>query len=288
MFMSGPRFLIVAVSMSFIFGACAGVRDQQTAAASPTSASSARPSSPARTASPPAPTLSPATSSPTASPAESPIHNPAAYREGEPYAVTIDPGDFVATVDHPFRPWTPGTQLVYRGGDERVVVSVASKRKTILGVVTTVVHDQVFTDGELTEDTWDWYAQDRAGNVWYFGEATQELEGGTVTTTAGSWEAGVKGAQAGIVMLADPRIGDTYRQEFFQGEAEDVAKVIQLSGSVTVPAGTYDDLVITEDWTPLDPSKVEHKTYARGIGVVFEELVKGGRERLELVEIRSP
>jgi hypothetical protein len=150
------------------------------------------------------------------------------------------------------------------------------------------VHDQVFTGPELTEDTFDWYAQDAAGNVWYFGERTEELEGGKVTSREGSWEAGVDGAQPGIVMLADPVVGETYRQEYLKGEAEDIARVIDLAGHATVKAGTYDDVLVTEEWTPLEPKILEHKSYARGVGVVLEELVKGGKERVQLVSVEGP
>jgi hypothetical protein len=154
-------------------------------------------------------------------------------------------------------------------------------------VTVTVVHDRVFTAGELTEDTFDWYAQDTAGNVWYLGEATVEYDGDS-TSTAGSWEAGVDGAQPGIVMLAHPAVGDAYRQEYLAGEAEDAAKVIELGGTVTVRAGMFRDVVTTEDWTALEPKILEHKSYAPGVGVVLERLVKGGKERNELVKIEGP
>jgi hypothetical protein len=200
----------------------------------------------------------------------------------------LDPDAFVPAIDNPFLPWVPGTRLVYEGGGERIVVTVMRETRVILGITATVVHDQVFDAGELVEDTFDWYAQDSAGNVWYLGETTEELEGGLVVSTAGSWEAGVDGALPGIVMLGDPRLGDRYRQEFYAGEAEDVAKVLELGGTVTVPAGTFEGVLTTEDWTPLEPTLVEHKQYAPGVGVVFEEIVKGGKGRVRLVEISRP
>src|SRR5262249_39798178 len=143
-----------------------------------------------------------------------------------------------------------------------------------------VVSDTVFAAGVLAEDTLDYYAQDRQGNVWYMGESTAEYENGKVTSTAGSWEAGVDGALPGIIMLADPQVGDQYRQEFHAGDAEDLAQVTALSGSVKVPAGSWSgtDVFVTEEWTPLEPDVRERKTYVRGIGNVKTETIKGGKE----------
>ncbi|MFL5755518.1 MAG: hypothetical protein ACJ77N_04385 [Chloroflexota bacterium] len=208
--------------------------------------------------------------------------------QGTPYAPVINPADFTASVDNPYLPWTVGATWTYRGGDERNVVTVLPDTHTVLGVATRVVHDQVFTGSELTEDTFDWYAQDRAGNVWYFGEKTEELERGKVTSREGSWEAGVEGAQPGIVMLANPTVGEAYRQEYKKGEAEDLARVHELGAHVTVKAGTYDDVLVTEEWTPLEPTILEHKSYARGVGVVLEEVIKGAKEHNELVSMTMP
>lgn len=217
--------------------------------------------------------------------------NPAAVVKGEPYRPGIDPADFVDVVDNPYFPLEPGTTLVYEGasGDDQEVVevTVTDDTKVILGITATVVRDQVFVDGELVEDTFDWFAQDRWGNVWYLGEDTKELENGEVVSTEGSWEAGVDGAQPGIVMLAEPHVGDTYRQEFYRGKAVDMARVRGLDESVTVPYGSFDHVLVTEDWTPLEPKFLENKSYARGIGVVLERLVQGGQEMLELVEVRT-
>jgi hypothetical protein len=216
-----------------------------------------------------------------------PARNPAPYVEGADYEPQFDPADFVDTVDNPYLPMEPGTTLVYEGEGERVEVTVTSETREILGVTAVVVRDQVFVDGELAEDTFDWYAQDRWGNVWYLGEETEEYQNGEVVSTEGSWEAGVDGAQPGIIMLADPQVGDAYRQEFYEGEAEDVAKVFALDESVDVPSGTYEEVLVTEDWSLLDPAVVEHKFYAPGIGVVREELIQGGDDVLELVEVRT-
>jgi hypothetical protein len=204
------------------------------------------------------------------------------------YAPRIRPADFGGPVDNPFFPLTPGSRWVYEGrkaeGNERTVVEVTRDTKTILGITAVVVHDTVTKDGSVKEDTFDWYAQDRQGNVWYLGEDTKEYENGAVVSTKGSWEAGVKGAQPGIIMKARPKPGGPYRQEYFKGQAEDYAQVLSTQASVTVPAGTYRDVVKTKDFTPLEPKLLEHKYYAPGVGVVREVTVKGSSGRVELVE----
>ena len=203
-----------------------------------------------------------------------------------------DPDDFVDAVDNPWLPLDPGTVWTYRatGGGEAqtIVVTVTDRTRVVQGVTTTVVHD-VVTDarGRTVEDTVDWYAQDTAGNVWYLGEDTVAHEGGR-TSTKGSWEAGVAGAQAGLVMPARPRVGDGYAQEYRQGVAEDRGEILALDERRVVPLGTYDDLVQTEDTTPLEPGLVERKYYARGVGLVLEERVAGGSGTVELVELRRP
>ena len=182
--------------------------------------------------------------------------------------------------------------MVYRergaGGSGREVVRVTHRTKTIQGVETVVVRDRAYIGGELAEDTRDWYAQDRQGNVWYFGENTKEYENGKVVSTEGSWEAGADGAQAGIVMEAHPKVGDTYSQEDAPGVAEDMATVLSLDASRTVPYGTFDNLLKTRDFSPLEPSVVERKFYAAGIGSVLEKTVKGPRERVVLVRVVRP
>ncbi|MBD3307782.1 hypothetical protein GF339_15230 [candidate division KSB3 bacterium] len=150
----------------------------------------------------------------------------------------------------------------------------------------TVVREREWVDGELEEDTLDWFAQDVDGNVWYFGEDSKEIDEGVVVSTEGSWEAGVDGAQPGILMKGTPQIGDTYRQEYYFGEAEDMASVVSLNASVTVPFGTFTNCLQTEEWTPLEPGVTEYKYYAPGVGLLLEEQVEGGDARVELVEIR--
>ena len=206
------------------------------------------------------------------------------------YDGEINPADFVAQIDNPFLPFTPGTTLIYEGetedGSERIEVNVTNETKVILGVTCTVVRDRVWVDDELVEDTFDWFAQDKEGNVWYFGEDSKEFDAGQVSTE-GSWEAGIDGATPGILMKAAPKVGDAYRQEFYEGEAEDMAEVLSLDESVTVPVGSYANCLQTMEWSPLEPDVVEHKFYARGVGVVLEVQVEGGSDRVELVEIRT-
>jgi hypothetical protein len=154
-----------------------------------------------------------------------------------------------------------------------------------MGVSTVVVSDKVFADGTLSENTSDWYAQDRAGNVWYFGEATLSYENTPAGDPTGSWEAGVDGAQPGVVMLADPLGGDVYRQEFYAGKAEDLALVRHIEPSHKVPAGSYENVLVTEEWSPLEPEVIELKYYAKGIGVVEERQIFGGTELVKLTKV---
>ncbi len=202
------------------------------------------------------------------------------------------PQKWASAIDNPLLPLVPGTRWVYRStsedGNQRIVVTVTDQGKTVNGVAATVVHDRVTkADGTLVEDTFDWYAQDAEGNVWYLGEDTKAYDG-TKVSTEGSWEAGVDGARAGIVMLAHPQPGDAYQQEYYAGEAEDRARVLRTDASVTVPVGSWSDVVQTEDSTPLEPDLLEHKFYAPGIGVVEERDVSGGDEHVVLVQLVQP
>jgi len=205
----------------------------------------------------------------------------------------INPAHFVRDVTNPLFPLKPGTTFFYRGTKDGAPTStkvyVTYKTKRILGVTCTVVHDQAFEDGVLVEDTFDWYAQDDRGNVWYFGEATKELDpSGKVISTEGSWEAGVDGAQPGIIMKAHPRPGDRYRQELAPGVAEDMARVLRPNDDdLCVRYGCFDDIVLTKEWTPLEPDVAEHKYYAEDVGFVLGVMVKGGHERTELVRITT-
>jgi hypothetical protein len=199
----------------------------------------------------------------------------------------LDSANFVSRIDNPYWPMPPGSRWVYREGDQRTFVQVTDKAKRILGIPATVVHDVVTEDGALVEDTWDWYGQDKDGNIWYLGEATKEFENGKVKSTDGSWEAGVDGAEAGIIVPAKPKVGMTYRQEYLKGEAEDAADVISVGKRATVPYGSFDELLETKDYTPLEPKLVENKYYAKGVGPVLGITVSGGSDRETLLSFRK-
>jgi hypothetical protein len=202
---------------------------------------------------------------------------------------TFDPSSFVPHISNPYLPQIPGTLYHYRSetpdGIEINLVRITRQTKQVLGVTTTVVHDQVFLNGELTEDTFDWEAQDRAGNVWYFGEDSKELENGVVVSTEGSWQAGVDGARPGIIMLAHPKSGTTYVQEDALDVAEDRAKVLGTKASVDVPFGHFSNCVQTQEWTLLEHGDREHKFYCPGTGLVEEVHPAGGHITNQLVAI---
>jgi hypothetical protein len=209
-------------------------------------------------------------------------------------AVTLHPADFTTRIDNPYWPMRPGTRWVYRetgpsGTRQRVVVTVTKRTKLIAnGVTARVVRDTVTEGGRPVEVTDDWYAQDRAGNIWYLGEHTTEYENGRPTSTEGSFEAGVDGAQPGVIMPARPRRGLRYRQEYYAGHAEDRAQVMSLREQVEVPFGHFGPprVLMTKDLNPLDPKVLEYKFFARGIGPVLSIDVSGGSDREELVRFR--
>jgi hypothetical protein len=230
-------------------------------------------------------------------PNASPISNPT------PTALVVEPAEFVTVVDNPYFPLRPERMMFLEcTTDERYKVSetyVTQVTKRILGVNCVLVRHRLLVDGQLVELTLDWYAQDKSGNVWHFGEASSEYEHGTFVTTKSSWEAGVDGATPGIIMWANPQVGQTYRQEYSDGEAEDMAKVVSLTESVTVPYGSFDNVLMIEEWTRLEPGIVDYKFYVSGLGLVMERkhyhasglglvldlLVPGRTERMELVMI---
>ncbi|PYT05909.1 MAG: hypothetical protein DMF49_12805 [Acidobacteria bacterium] len=197
---------------------------------------------------------------------------------------------FVDEVTNKFFPLRPGTTFHYEGTSDGVPVSddmtVTHDIKVILGVSCTVVQDRAYENGIQVEDTFDWYAQDLEGNVWYFGEDTRQLDpNGNVIGTEGSWEAGVNGAQQGIIMEANPGVGDRYQQELAPGVAEDLARVSNLNKTVCVPYGCFDDVLKTREWSTLEKNVVENKYYAENVGDLLEVMVKGGDERIELKSI---
>ena len=205
---------------------------------------------------------------------------------------TLRSSDFVRRVDNPWFPLTPGSRYLYRGVKEGKHmadrVRVTQRTKTILGVHATVVHDEVLIHRKPREVTNDFYAQDRRGNVWYFGENTKELNrSGDVITREGSFEAGVDGARAGLFFPRRPGVGVKARQEFYKGHAEDRFQVLDRSAHVSVPYVTSDHAVRTKEWTPLEPNVLDNKYYVHGVGTVLEVAVKGPTERLHLVRFES-
>jgi hypothetical protein len=202
--------------------------------------------------------------------------------------VVLNPADFTTAIDNPYWPMKPGSRWVYRetdpeGATLKVVVTVTNKtRKVANGITARVVSDTVTEDGVLVEDTLDWYAQDKRGNVWYLGELTKEYENGKLVSTEGSFEAGVAGAQAGIAMPAHPTAGLAYRQEYFKGHAEDKGSIFSLDEQAEVPFGHFGDVVMTRDLNSLQPRSLEYKFFARGVGPVLAIGVSGGSDREEL------
>jgi hypothetical protein len=206
------------------------------------------------------------------------------------YAPKIDPSNFVAAVDNRYFPLKPGTGYHFEGVrgktpqvDDAVVIS---RTVVILGVKCAVVRDTVSERGRPIERTFDFYAQDMQGNVWYMGEDSFELKNGKFAKASDSWRGGVDGAKPGIIMLARPRSGLGYRQEYYPpGEALDQARVLGFNASVKVPYGTFKHVLVTSDFSPLEP-QTEHKFYAAGVGEISEAVVKGHHEAFELVSVR--
>jgi len=205
------------------------------------------------------------------------------------YNPVINPENFIDSVTNIYFPLVPGKVYTYRSqtedGLETIVVSVLSQTKVVAGVSCTVVRDIVSLDGQVIEDTYDWYAQDIDGNVWYMGEDVSNYESGVLEDKEGSFEAGVDGAKPGIIMLADPILEMPYRQEYCFNKAEDWGKLIARGVTVTTTYGTFDNCLKTEDWNALEPdSPIEYKYYAPGIGVVKEE-IEGSTEFVDLISI---
>jgi hypothetical protein len=210
---------------------------------------------------------------------------------GDP--VDLDTASFSTEITNRLWPMAPGTRWTYREIDEEgnevvVVVTVSSEKREIAnGVMALIVRDTVTADGELIEDTFDWYAQDAEGNVWYLGEDTAEYEGGEVTTTEGSWEAGVDGALPGVIVPGDPTDGMRYRQEYYAGEAEDNGEVLSIDEQAEVPYGHFTGVLLTKDTSTIQPEVLEYKLYAPDIGPVLVLGVSGGGGREELVSVET-
>jgi hypothetical protein len=202
-------------------------------------------------------------------------------------ALLAAPAHFTARITNPWFPLTPGTRYVYTGVKDgkpaRDVVLVTHGRRVIDGAPCVAVRDRLYLNGTLAERTTDWYSQDARGNVWYFGEDTAELAHGKVTSTEGTWLAGVDGARAGIYITARPVLGRSYRQEYYKGHAEDHFKAIALIGTAAHPQ--QKTVLVTQEWTPLEPGVIDHKLYARGVGTIVEQTERGGNERLELLSV---
>jgi hypothetical protein len=201
-------------------------------------------------------------------------------------ALFVNPADIGGSVlPNPYLPIIPGRTMVYQGGDETVTVKVTGDVKLISGVPCAVISDIVTVNGQVVEDTIDWFAQDLQGNVWYCGELARDFEDGELVSLDGSFKAGVDGAKPGILMQAAPAVGAVYRLEFDLGNAEDAARVLSLNGSAHTPgASCSGTCVVTEDFTPLSPGDVENKYYAPGVGMILEVKPETG-QRLELIRI---
>lgn len=209
------------------------------------------------------------------------------------YNPTIDPANFAPQVTNKYYTLKPGTKFTYKestkDGVEKIEVVVTNETKKVMGVTTIVVRDTVWLDDKMKEDTIDLYAQDKDGNVWYFGEQVDNYKDGKVKDHSGSWEAGIDGALPGIVMRANPKVGDSYRQEYYRGEAEDMGDVVALNQKVTVPYGTLDNCLQTRDWSQIDNKLNEYKYYCPSVGflVAGDSVKEPGSEKLELLSIST-
>ena len=223
---------------------------------------------------------------------EEPIYEPDAINKqifDEHYSPEIDPKNFVSKIDNQYFTLTPGVTFLYisetESGIERIEVTTLDDKQTVMGVETTVVWDRVWLDEKLIEDTKDWYAQDKDGNVWYFGEDSKEYSEGIHIGNSGSWEAGIDGALPGIVMKADPKVGDVYRQEYYEGIAEDMGEIIEFSEPIRIHYGYFTDCVKIKDINPLEPGVIEFKYFCPNVGgAILEEDLEDG-ETAELHDV---
>ena len=216
---------------------------------------------------------------------------PASHLPAGSEPVTLDPADFSADITHPLWPMKPRTRWIYRELEangtvtDGVVVATTKTEKLANGITGRVVRDTARQGGQIIEDTIDWYAEDSAGNVWYLGEQTAEFEHGKIVSRHGSFEGGVKGAQPGILLPAKPEVGQRYRQEYLKGEAEDNGEVLATDELVQVPTGRYRHALLTKDTSTIEPTVVEYKLYAPGVGPALALAISGGSSREELIKI---
>ncbi len=213
---------------------------------------------------------------------------------GVNYNPIIEPKNFVDEINNPYLNLVPGKVWIYEGINddgktEKIEFEVTALHKEILGVKITVVHDKVWVENEIVEDTKDFYAQDSEGNVWYFGEEIDNYENGVLVNHEGSWEAGRNAAKPGIFLKANPKEGDVYRQEFLEDAAEDLEEVLGVSETIKTAFGTFENCIKTMNWSPLDPEIIEVKYYSKEVGgMVYETKVSGEEGFLELVEVKNP
>lgn len=206
------------------------------------------------------------------------------------YDPRIDPAEFSTNITNKYFRLRPGTKFTYLNrsvlSTERVEIEVTGETKVVMGVTTLVIRAREWVNDVIKEDTRDWYAQDKAGNVWYFGEAVDNYKDGKIANHNGTWEAGVNGAKPGIAMFADPKVGESYRQEYAKGNAEDMGTVVSLNEKVVVPHGTYDGCLKIRDWSVIDKSANEHKYYCPQVGfLTMEETIGLIKSRTELVGV---
>jgi len=284
-------YLVCLLVVATLIAGCTGTQAQKTAQPSSTAtqaaAQAAGPTGTATITTPSVVTVgAPPTAAPpaTVTPTPSKTPKPTATQK---YAPSIKTTNYVKTIDNPYFPLTPGTIFIYNGTKDNSQqieeVVVTKKTRKIMGVTCVEVDDTVTVDDKLAEKTLDWYAQDKQGNVWFFGEdAKQYNTAGKMTGTTGSWLAGSKSALPGIVMQANPTTDLSYRQEYYKGHAEDMAQVLSLTESVKVTNGSYDNVLMTKEWSPLDAKVVENKWYAKGVGQVMSKTVQGGDEEMQL------
>jgi len=214
---------------------------------------------------------------------------PMATAHGHGYEPQLNPANFVKVIDNPYFPLPVGRTLIYRGikdGRSQIDrVHVTSSTRKIEGITATAVTDVSTHRGKLLEKTTDWYAQDKQGTVWYLGERTAAYLPGGKIDRSGSWLAGVKDAEPGIVMKAHPAVPQGYRQEYLKGEAEDTAWIVNLGGKLTTPARTFRHVLTSLEFTRLEPKVIDQKIYGRGVGIISERAVHGPKEVAILVRV---